>query len=89
MFSIVTSISDDWQRRDIGGSPKDDVGPSAIFEAEWWLKFKFFEFEAGFEDGGSGEESSSCEHGGPESEPVQHPATDAGTVTTVIVQNYF
>ena len=34
MFSIVTSISDDWQRRDIGGSPKDDVGPSAIFEAE-------------------------------------------------------
>ena len=28
MFFLVTSISDNWQWRDFGGSPKDGVGPS-------------------------------------------------------------
>ena len=28
MFFLVTSISDNWQWGDFGGTPKDGVGPS-------------------------------------------------------------
>ena len=98
MFFLVTSISDNWQWRDFGGSPKDGVGPSqqdTINEAVENIQcsggfssnsLNDYTFEHGV--GGWREESPSCEHGGSHSEPVQHPATDARTVATVILQNY-
>ena len=78
-----SSISLNWKSEIIGWIVERGNWALEYSEVQFaWIEYKLKSRNDGF---WGREESSSCKHGGSQSEPVQHPAADPGTLTTVII----